>query len=285
MLINGLYGTDYPLDSRVAYHWTEHEDDELKKTIADTIITINEKDSYHIEFQMTVDSEIIIRVFQYGYGHAMKSRADGFMTLTFPRPVVIYLYEDKGVPDELKLSVIFEGQGTFDYRVPTVKYQQLDGEELNRRKMIILVPFQLLRLRKVIEKERTPETMEVLKKLVFHDIIKVIMDNIDAGNISTVDGQKLIQMTKRLYDHIYGGYAEMEEYGVDDMMEEYLILDADIQEKRHKDELKALQEQLQETNELTLWLLSQNRIDDLKQVLQDEAFKQKIRNEYQETKK
>lgn len=134
--------------------------------------------------------------------------------------------------------------------------------------------------------------MEALKKLVFHDIIKVIMDNIDAGNISTVDGQKLIQMTKRLYDHIYGGYAEMEEYGVDDMMEEYLILDADIQEKRHKDELKALQEQLQreqvqmqELNDLTLWLVSQNRIDDLKQVLQDEAYKEKILNEYQERRK
>ena len=296
MLINGLYRTDYPLDSTVTYRWTEHEDDELKKTIADAIVTINESDSYHIEFQMTVDVEIVIRIFQYGLGHAVKNRSDGAMVLRFPCPIVIYLYDDQNVPDELELTVEFEGQGTFDYRVPTVKYQQMDGEELNRRKMIVLVPFQLLRLRRVIEKERTPETMEALKNLIFHDIIKVISENVEAGNIGRVDGQKLVQMTKRLYDHIYGGYTEMEEYGVDDMMEEYLILDADIQEKRHRDELNAvreemqqekerMQQKMQEMQELNLWLFSQNRVDDVKQILVDETFRQTILEEFRAARK
>lgn len=327
MLINGLYGADYPLESTVTYCWTEHEDDELKKTIADAIVTINETDSYHIEFQMTVDSEIIIRIFQYGFGHAVKNRKDGTMVLKFPRPVVIYLYEDEGVPDELELTVEFEGQGTFHYRVPAVKYQQIDGEELNRRKMIVLVPFQLLRLRRAIEKKRTPETMEALKNLIFHDIIKVISDNVEAGNIGRVDGQKLAQMTKRLYDHIYGGYAEMEEYGIDDIMEEYLILDADIQEQRHKEELEGVKERmqrekeelqqekeelqqekeelqqekeelqqekeelqqekqtLQEMQELNLWLLSQERIEDMKRALTDKAFQQAMLAEFRAAKK
>ena len=38
MLINGLYDKNYPLDSEVEYHWTEHNDEIMKKTLADAII-------------------------------------------------------------------------------------------------------------------------------------------------------------------------------------------------------------------------------------------------------
>ena len=41
MLINELYGKDYPLDSAVDYHWTEHSDNSLHRTLADSIITID----------------------------------------------------------------------------------------------------------------------------------------------------------------------------------------------------------------------------------------------------
>ena len=40
-LINGLFGTDYPPDSTITYNWTENHDDNLKRTIADTILTVN----------------------------------------------------------------------------------------------------------------------------------------------------------------------------------------------------------------------------------------------------
>ena len=51
-LINGLFGTDYLEDSKNTYNWTEFEDDNLRKTLADTIITINDMYSYHMEAQM-----------------------------------------------------------------------------------------------------------------------------------------------------------------------------------------------------------------------------------------
>lgn len=31
LLINGLFETDYPLDSAVTYHWTEHHDEDLRR--------------------------------------------------------------------------------------------------------------------------------------------------------------------------------------------------------------------------------------------------------------
>lgn len=32
--INGTFGVNHPLDSKVTYNWTEHEDDDLRKTLA-----------------------------------------------------------------------------------------------------------------------------------------------------------------------------------------------------------------------------------------------------------
>lgn len=68
-LINGLFDTHYSPDSSITYNWTEFEDDTLRRILADTIITINGRDSYHLEAQMTKDESIIFRVFDYGYAH------------------------------------------------------------------------------------------------------------------------------------------------------------------------------------------------------------------------
>ena len=61
-LINGLYGTNYPLDSPVEYNWTEHTSDDLRRTLADTIITVGTVKSYHVEFQMSEDGDLILRI-------------------------------------------------------------------------------------------------------------------------------------------------------------------------------------------------------------------------------
>ena len=53
--INGLFQTDYPLDSEISYNWTEFEDDKLRRTLADTIVTINHTSAYHIEATMYED--------------------------------------------------------------------------------------------------------------------------------------------------------------------------------------------------------------------------------------
>ena len=50
--------------------------------------------------------------------------------------------------------------------------------------MIILIPFELLKLRRVIEKSRTPENLNALQHLINHDILEAIQLNLDAGNIT-----------------------------------------------------------------------------------------------------
>ncbi len=183
MLINGLYDKNYPLDSQVDYNWTEHQDGDLRKTLADTIITVNRSDAYHMEIQMYKDKEIVLRVFEYGYRHALMNRNGGDV-LIFPNPKIIYLYEDGDAPEYQELLIDFGSQGVFRYRVSTCKYLSMSMEELQNRQLIVLLPFQLLRLRKAIEKERTPENLKQLKELIRRDIIGMIQKNVAVGNLT-----------------------------------------------------------------------------------------------------
>lgn len=226
-LINGLFGTDYPPDSKVTYNWTENTDDKLKRTLSDTIITINEHFSYNVEFQMTADGDILLRVLEYGFHHALKS-PEAPDTIVFPEPIVVYLYNHEKLPDHYTLNIRFGSQGSFPYHVPIFKYLEKPMEELEERKLIVLLPFQLLRLRKAINKKRTPENMAALQNLISHDILDSLKRNVAAGNITQVESMKLRQMILYLYQHIYSQYEELEEAGVNQMAEKALIFEVDI---------------------------------------------------------
>ncbi len=236
-LINGLFGTNHLPDSTVTYNWTEHVDNQLRRCLADTILTVNNQYSYHIEAQMTADEDIVLRVFDYSYGHAQKrqilpSADHGGHTLLFPDARVIYLSSKSTVPDEYVLTLDFGEQGTFIYKVPTFKYLEHSIEELNQKKMIILIPFSLLFLRDKIQRKRTNENILALKRLVFDDIIGSIDKNVVDGNITINDAYKLKRLTHKLYEHIYARYSELRE--VTEMTDESLILDIDILEDKYE---------------------------------------------------
>ena len=236
-LINGLFDTNYPSDSTVTYNWTEFENSELKRLLADTILTINGCHSYHMEAQITEDDDIIFRVFEYGYTHADRNRKNNpeGCVLPFPESRIIYLYSSKKAPVEYSLTLDFGSQGTFLYKIPTFKFLETSLEELNRKKLIILIPFQLLKLRKLLSKKRSSENLEALKSLIQNDIIGSIESNMKLGNITPNDARRLRRLTHRLYQQIYSHYEEMEE--LNEMTDESLMLDIDIIEKQHEAEL------------------------------------------------
>ena len=236
-LINGLFETNHPTDAPISYNWTEHINDDMRTCLADTIITIGQSHSYHIEAQMSLDENIVLRVFDYGFGHARKQSINQHtedltsQTLYFPEPKVILLYSKSPAPDEYTLHLDFGAQGSFLYKVTTFKYLDTTSEQLTKKKMIILIPFELLKLRKVIEKSRTPENLSALQHLIKHDIIEAIQINLDAGNITVDDAIKLRRLAHKLYQHIYSHYEEMEE--LNEMTDESLMLDVEIMQKEH----------------------------------------------------
>ena len=176
--------------------------------------------------------------------------------MVFPRPCILYLDEGKKdtIPDEYALTLLFEDQGEFTYKVPLVKLQNISVEELNEKKLIALLPFQLLKLRKKIENLRTKENLEELQKLVANDIIELIQMNEDVGNISHTDALNLIDLTRKLYMKIYSKYKELEEFTVrlyDQSMElagdkyEKTIEELEEENSELKETIRKLEKQLQ----------------------------------------
>lgn len=247
-LINGLFGTNHPINSKITYNWTEYEDKDLKRILADSILTINERDIYHIEAQMTEDEEIVFRVFEYGFGHAYQNRIleKGGETLVFPEPRVIYLDEGRKekVQDEYTLTLQFRGQGTFSYKVPVVKLQNYSTKELSDKKMVVLIPFFLLKLRKKLEKARTKDNIEELQRLIEDDIMGCIEMNEELGNISAEDARNLKHLTWKLYLEIYSKYTELEA-----VMRKWYDQSLDLESDRYFDKLDALQEEIQKKSE------------------------------------
>ena len=235
-LINGLFDTNHPPNSTITYNWTEHIDDHLHRYLADTILTVNGYHSYHLEAQMSQDEDIVLRVFNYSYGHALNQQnaidSTDTHTLRFPETKVIYLFSKSPIPDEYILTLDFGSQGTFSYKVPTFKFLEHTIEELNQKKMIILIPFSLLLLRKEIKKERTPENILSLKRLLFNGIIKIIDENVILDNLTVNDAYKLKRLTQRLQEQIYAHYTELE--ALTEMTDEALILDIDILEYKYE---------------------------------------------------
>ena len=272
-LINGLFGTDYPTNSKITYNWTEHEDKDLKKTLSDSILTINGRDSYHIEAQMTEDEEIVFRVFEYGFGHAYKNRIieSGGESMVFPQPCIIYLDEGKNdkLPDEYTLTLQFKEQGEFIYKVPVVKLQNISLHELNDKKLIVLLPFLLLKLRKKVDKIRSKESMNELQNLVMNDIIESINKNVEMGNISSTDAFDLKALTTMLYMKIYSKYEELEDFTMR-LYDQSLELPSDKYEKTVEELEEEVKDLKDEVNEMKNILESKDeRIRNLERKLKE----------------
>ena len=67
-----------------------------------------------------------------------------------------------------------------------MREKNISLQELNDKKLIALLPFLLLKLRKKIEKIRSKENIEELQRLVVDDIIGAIRRNEEVGNLSSI---------------------------------------------------------------------------------------------------
>ena len=227
--INGLFGRNFPADSKLTYNWTENIKNSLEKTIADTIMTVNDTEKFHVEAQINSDSTIALRVFDYGYQEALKYKKieNDRIILEFPQSKIIFLEHNSGTPDTVILELNFNKQGKYEYKVPVMKFLDYSADELNRRHLVILMPLYLLKLRKDIEKEQSTENALKLKALINDGIIRLIEENEKAGNITHEDTVILVGLLEKLYNHLYGRIKKFKEEGINDMITEKLILETD----------------------------------------------------------
>ncbi|MCD8348614.1 MAG: bZIP transcription factor [Lachnospiraceae bacterium] len=211
-LINGLFGTNHPPDSQVEYSNRESTKADLSHTYADIFIIINKTWHYHLEAQVYHDKTIVMRVFEYGFYHALETREDNY-TLQFPEPVVIYFCNEPNVPEISSIRIVLPDQQEFTYTVKNYVYLRHNLEELNRKKMIVFIPFQMVRVRdRLLPNGKvcflSENDIQELKNFIESDILGSIKANLQVGNIMLEDYNQLLELTNELYQQILLQYQK-----------------------------------------------------------------------------
>lgn len=148
----------------------------------------------------------------------------------------MYLYYEGDVPNEYVLKLEFdEGQEMYEYKVPVLKLPEISAEELCNRKMVILIPFHILKLRRALEKGSFKDVDE-LQRHIMNDIIGHINDNMQMGNITMEDALKLKCYLHKLCEYLCAHYEELEV--IKDMTDESFMTDIDIMCKEYEDAIE-----------------------------------------------
>ncbi len=216
-LINGLYpGADYPPGTDIVFLNRKPTNEALEHGYADFLLQADHRYYYHLKAQIAADKDIAYHAFQYGARCAVEfSQGTGCdIRLPFPNPFVINFAQDQDVPTEDFLHVIVTDQESFDYRVPIFSYLNGLGElEQNKQdQLIILIPFQMLRLQTLFYDESgnvnipAEDEFLALKKGITDAIMNSIETNCSSGNLTHADAAALIVLTQQLYKFLLKQY-------------------------------------------------------------------------------
>ena len=192
-LIEEVYGITYPKGTTVQFLSTEqpvfpnNTEEAFTSQFMDLSVLIAGTDYYHIECQMKNDHQMVIRMLSYDLHFAMQhceteQDAAGEMILHFPRSVVLYPEKNGKIPDRLRCRIIFQDNSEHTYQVPTVKMQDYSMEEIQRKHLILFLPYVLLRLRPQLENHNGIKKEE-LTSLV-NSVIVILNEEVQLENIT-----------------------------------------------------------------------------------------------------
>ena len=132
--------------------------------------------------------------------------ATGEMILHFPRSVVLYPEKNGKIPNRLRCRIIFQDNSEHTYQVPTVKMQDYSMEEIQRKHLILFLPYVLLRLRPQLENHNGIKKEE-LTSLV-NSVIVILNEEVQLGNITELQQKDILELFNRASKKIFTHYPE-----------------------------------------------------------------------------
>ncbi len=213
-LINEAFGTNYPEDVKISQHRNEFFTRD-GKIITDMIFEIRDK-WYHIECQSKPDSTMEIRMIEYDFmiAHENAVKESGTYIVRFPESAVLYLRHNKNTPDVHNVRVEMPNGDTAEYQAKVIKAQNYAKDEMFQKKLLVLVPFYLMRFEKNFKKydkdehsrNKFLEECEELRR-------RLEEETEDKGNLY----DDIIGLILKVSDHILKGHIKTKK-GVRDVM-------------------------------------------------------------------
>ena len=255
-LIEEVYGITYPKGTTVQFLSTEqpvfpnNAAESFTSQFMDLSVLIAGTDYYHIECQMKNDHQMVIRMLSYDLHFAMQhceteQDAAGEMILRFPRSVVLYPEKNGKIPDRLCCRIIFQDDSEHTYQVPTVKMQDYSMEEIQRKHLILFLPYVLLRLRPQLE-SHNGINKEELTSLV-NSVIVILNEEVQLENITELQQKDILELFNRASKKIFTHYPEYQREV--SSMTELKIKTLSMQLAEQEEQLAEQKEQLAEQKE------------------------------------
>jgi len=220
-LVNTLFDRRYALDSKVDFATTEDvakHGNTLDLFRADILLSVA-GDGFAIEFQVGHDEIIGLRVFEYGFGHAHRTkRVSGngeLIEIELPDACVVYFENTKTTPGQIIFRLTSKDGGYFDYKVRIFKMEEQSLESLEQQRLLVLLPFCLMWLRKELKqgKATAAERLATAEKerRMLCEIEDVLIRALDNGILGTRDGIMIVESISQMHEELYGTYPEFQE--------------------------------------------------------------------------
>jgi hypothetical protein len=263
-VINEVFDTSYSEDEEIIQLRNEHK--EIFGSITtDSIIKISNK-IYHIECQSNKDSTMVIRMIEYDFSIALE---DAFnkgrpYVIEFPESCVLYLRND-GAPSKLEMEVRLPNGESFTYETKVVKVQDYSKDMIFQKKLLMFLPFYVLRYEGTSEGLESDDEMLKLLLDEYEDIRKsldMFIRESDQASLYT----DLIKLIIRISDYIFEK-SEKARKGVE------TIMGGQVLELQSEKDQKIGLERMMQLNSI---LISQGKLDELNKASSDLDYCQKL---------
>ena len=281
-LINEVFGTKYPVDAELIQKRNEHQT-ESGRISTDSCITIGNR-QYHMECQSTDDATMIIRMIEYDFAIGLEyvKKEDGIYHIRFPYSCVIYL---RGGSEDRFIKMIIDmpdGQ-MVEYKVPVVRTKWYSVKEIFAKKLIILLPFYMMRYEKMEKQWNNDLKLQENMFREYADIEHYLeQEFLLKGEEKAY--RDITELTRKIVDYIFSKSQNIRKGLGEIMGGQVLELESDRLIKKGEAQGKVLGEKIGADDMAALMknLLDENRMEELKRVTEDEKYREEMLKKFKE---
>jgi hypothetical protein len=236
-LIKEEFGKEYPAGTSVTLLSTESitppkkPDVHMSKILSDIVLLVDNQNLYHFECEVNLDNEMVVRMIEYDFHTALTHNLSlddkQNFQLKFPQSVIMYPGTSP-MPDSQKCTITFPDGFEYTYSVPIVKIQQYSLEEIEAKKLLVFIPFTLLRFSPQVTNHHDSLSEKELTDFI-EQIIVILKNEVTQGRLTTTQFKDYIRMLHYSAERVFRKTPNHQEevYG---MIKSTLILPSDEME-------------------------------------------------------
>lgn len=225
-LINEVFKTNYS-EMDLLHQGRNEFTSGSGKIITDSIYYFRDR-TYHIECQSTNDRTMTIRMFEYDFFIALENpvRKRSCYEVCFPASTVLFLRKPKHARKELSVKVSLPVGKSFVYALPVIYAADYSLNEIFEKRLLMLLPFYLLRYEKEFNEIEEDEERFYGFLLEIREICGKL--KVETGVSEKSDLRRdLMSLIRKIADHVLRNREKMKKGVVDVMGGKILELPSD----------------------------------------------------------